>query len=49
MDYGSMLISGSLLIVCIVFFFLWLRAEGKINKIKTKRIEEEPKTTIEDD
>lgn len=34
MDYPTMLISGSLLIICIVLFYLWARAEGKIKKLK---------------
>jgi len=34
MDFGSMIISGALLVVCIALFYLWLRAEGKISKIK---------------
>lgn len=34
MDYASMIISGSLLIVSIALFYLWLRAEGKIKKIE---------------
>jgi len=49
MDFGSMIISGSLLIVCIALLYLWFRAEGKINKLKTKPIEEETETGKEDD
>lgn len=35
-DYPSLLISGSLLIIAITFFYLWLRAENKLIKEKNK-------------
>jgi hypothetical protein len=38
MDYPSMLIAGSLLIVSITFFYLWLNAEGKIKKLKREQV-----------
>lgn len=34
MDYPSILLSGSLLIVAIVFLFMWLRAENKIKRLE---------------
>jgi len=38
MDYPSMLIAGSLLIIAIVFFYMWMSAEGKIRKLKRDRV-----------
>lgn len=37
MDYPSMLIAGSLLITTIVFFYMWLKAEGKIKELKKEQ------------
>jgi len=33
-DLGSLLIGGSILILCIVFLYMWIRAERKIKKLK---------------
>jgi len=38
MDYPSMLISGSLLIIAIIFFYMWLSAEEKIKKLKREQV-----------
>lgn len=32
--WDTLLISGSLLIIAIIFLFLWQRAEQKLNKLK---------------
>lgn len=32
-DWNMTLIGGTLLIVCIVLFYLWLRAENKIKRL----------------
>ena len=32
MDYASMLVAGSLLIVCVALFYLWMRAESKARR-----------------
>jgi hypothetical protein len=41
MDYPSMLLSGSLLIIAIVFFWLWIRAENRLKQRSNETREEE--------
>ena len=41
MDYPSMLIGGSILIVCIVILYWWFRTERVFIKSKEQKIEDE--------
>lgn len=34
MEFESLIISGSLFVVCVALFYLWLRAEGKFRNLK---------------